>query len=189
MPTSYLTDILSVVDHTIYSIKTIPTPTNQDIVFFDETEASVGKHKSNLTLANQLSKNWKKFDVYGIGIKFFDLVSAESLVQFFRDSFYSFKISDTELKWGHLSEFFNSNAFVYYEQTSTEGTLSTRIQDLYSSGKGSGFYHGFISGLELSITSGVHFVFTISCKSSIAELQGKSIGVFLKGKLERYITG
>lgn len=189
MASVFIQDLLSVIDHTLYSIKPTGTNTNTTYNFFDETEQMVGKQRSNLTIPNQLSRNWIKFTVYGIGIRFFNALNVSGLMQFFRDSYYVFKVSDHELKFGHLSEFLHSNAYVYKDYTATEGTTSTTIRTLNWVGEGNGIYNGLLTGLEIVIPSGVSFVFSITCTSDITSMQNVNLGVFLKGKLERAITG
>lgn len=177
MPSSFIQDMLSVSDFTIYSIKTLEQD-KKEYTFFDTTEQQVGRKFSNLTIPNQLSKNWVRFFVYGIAIKFLTPLYIRTLIKFYLNSYYSFKVADHELKFGHLSEFLHTN-----------GVFTDLAQDLvYINGIGDGAYNGLITGLEIVIPSGVSFTFTITCETP-QFFSGAFIGVFLKGKLERIIAG
>ncbi|MCS7231683.1 MAG: hypothetical protein RMJ67_06060 [Elusimicrobiota bacterium] len=175
MPSTFIQDMISVSDFTLYSIKQIAHG-GKEYTFFDTTEQQVGKSFSNLTIPNQLSKNWIRFSVYGIAIKIFKVLNLDELYDFYLNSYYSFKVADHELKFGHLSEFLHTNVIITYHYGGT-----------YLNGMGDGAYNGLITGLEIVIPSGVSFVFTIKYEGS--SLDDALVGVFLKGKLERLITG
>lgn len=181
MPSSYIQDLLSVIDHTIYSIVDTTSNTNKEYQFFSDIVSQVGRERTNLTISNQLPKNWLRFTIFGIAIKVYNVVEPSAVLQFFRDSYYSLKVAEHELKFGHLSEFLHTNAVL----SDTSGTSLVH----FKVGEGVGSYDGLVQGLEIEISAGKSFSFSITCTSDIAEMRNKLIGVFLKGKLERLIAG
>ena len=134
MPSTYIQDLLSVIDHTLYSIIDTGSNTNTTYNFFANTISVAGKNRTNLTIANQLPKNWIRFVVYGLGLKVYGAKSLNDLVQFFRDSYYSFKVAEHELKFGHLSEFLHTNAVLISDKTIGADTF----QVSFKVGEGSG---------------------------------------------------
>lgn len=181
MSNVFVKDTVSEIDATVYDVEALGASSIVGTVKFFSQSVSAGLNRTNLTTPNMLPSNWKKFTVKNIGLKFFSRLVTADFYTAIQDAYYSFKIADTEIKFGHASELINTvDAIV--TNTTTNG------------GKAPNDFGHSINALlplliDVTIPSSTSFYFDLTFDTDVTSLHGIYVGCFMHGVLERLIAG
>lgn len=96
-------------DNSLYSLVTLPTPITaaNGVLFFGDTEATVGRQRTNMTRSNEVPGK-TNFEAFGIGIKFHAPLTVvyQDVLTAIRDAWLELRVNNSERRVYHLSEFF-----------------------------------------------------------------------------------
>lgn len=96
-------------DYSLYSFVTLPATitTANGILFFGDTESTVGRQRTNMTRANEVPGK-TQFEVFGIGLKFAPPLTVlfTAINDAIRDAFVVVLVNQAERRVYHMHEFF-----------------------------------------------------------------------------------
>lgn len=163
----------------LYSLVTLPatiTATN-GILFFGDTEGSVGRHRTNLTKPNEAPGS-ANFEIHGIGVKFTaaPTVLWTALNDATRDSFMVLIVNGAERLVKHLGEFLPAMAVLPSFSAAAGDNPVITHQGPY-----------FVVPIELPILlpRGVNFTLRVFFATQVASIGSTVMGVFLNGLIDK----
>jgi len=170
---------LEVQDQSLYSLVTLPAAINPagGIAFFGDTEAAVGRQRTNLTRSNEVPGR-TNYEVHGIGIKFTaaPTVLFSSINDAVRDAYLEFQTNNALRRVFHLSEFFPA-AEVSHSFSAAAG------DNPFVSHVGTYFVRNI--ALPVLLLGGVNFSVRIYFTTNVAALGNTVMGVYFEGIIDR----
>lgn len=166
-------------DQSLYSYVALPTPLTAagGVLFFGDTESTVGRQRTNMTRANEVPGK-TNFEIFGIGIKFLPPLTVlwADVLLAMRGAYLTLTVNNSERRVYHLSEFFPASV-IAPSFSAAAGDNPVLIQ------QGTTYLHALDPTIVLQ--GGVSVVVRIFFTVDSAPLNTTIAGVIFNGLIDR----
>lgn len=166
-------------DYSLYSFVTLPAAINASngILFFGDTESTVGRQRTNMTRANEVPGK-TNFEIFGIGLKFAPPLTVlwTTINDAIRDAFVVVLVNQAERRVYHAHEFFPATAITpSFSAAAGDNPVVTHQGGSY------------LLPVDPSIVvqGGVQFIVRVFFATNVAALGSTVMGVVCNGLIDR----